>query len=216
MDIQKHTYFETPIYRIRKPEWVKKYNSLSNKYIKEAIKLNKERILKNKKLNKSLTDEGLVHHSTSLINDNTFSELKDFIGYASVQILEDQGYNLQDHTLFFHEMWVQEFAKKGYGNHSAHEHPNTHVSGFYFLKCSEKTSKPIFYDPRYGHKMLKLPLINDVDVFSGVEKLAYNIKPGDLFLFPSYLSHEFSLDYGIDPFRFIHFTLQAIRNDIKV
>ena len=45
-------------------------------------------------------------------------------------------------------MWVQEFAKKGGGHHSAHIHWNQHVSGFYFLKCSDKTSYPIFHEPK--------------------------------------------------------------------
>jgi hypothetical protein len=47
---------------------------------------------------------------------------------------------MQQYTTMFSEMWVQEFAKKGGGHHSAHVHWNQHVSGFYFLKASDKTS----------------------------------------------------------------------------
>jgi hypothetical protein len=41
----------------------------------------------------------------------------------------------------------------------------------------------------------------------------------DIF-FNSYLGHEFVVDHGIEPFRFIHFNIQAvpkqlINNDIK-
>ena len=32
--------------------------------------------------------------------------------------------------------------------------------------------------------------------------------------FNSYLTHEYVLDQGIDPFRFIHFNLQAVRTMI--
>ena len=48
----------------------------------------------------------------------------------------------------FSELWVPEFSKKGGGHHSAHIHWNQHVSGFYFLKCSDKTSYPIFHNQR--------------------------------------------------------------------
>ena len=35
-------------------------------------------------------------------------------------------------------------------------------------------------------------------------EINYNITPGDLMIFPGYLPHEFSVDYGAEPFRFIH------------
>ena len=34
-------------------------------------------------------------------------------------------------------------------------------------------------------------------------------QPGTLLLFNSWLPHQFSVDNGVDPFRFIHFNLQA-------
>ena len=53
---------------------------------------------------------------------------------------------------------------------------------------------------------------------SSIPKLrsaALNIlEPGTLIFFPAYVAHEFAVDMGIEPFRFIHFNLQAIRNDI--
>ena len=54
-------------------------------------------------------------------------------------------------TTMFSELWVQEFAKKGGGHHSAHIHWNQHVSGFYFLNISvikhhtKLKMKPIFH-----------------------------------------------------------------------
>ena len=66
-------------------------------------------------------------------------------------------------------MWVQEFAKQGGGHHSSHIHWNQHVSGFYFLKCSEKTSYPVFHDPRPGALMKKLPLKKSNEIELGTE-----------------------------------------------
>ena len=43
------------------------------------------------------------------------------------------------------------------GHHSPHVHSNNHISGFYYLKCSDKTSFPIFHDPRPGKVIIDLP-----------------------------------------------------------
>ena len=65
---------------------------------------------------------------------------------------------MQQYTTMFSELWVQEFAKKGGGHHSAHIHWNQHVSGFYFLKCSDKTSYPVFHEPKTGARCTKLKM----------------------------------------------------------
>ena len=133
-------YFSTPIYHEHKPEFVKPLNKASNKYIKEAK--NRE-----KKFIKEYGDFGRSYHSTPLLGDDNFVDLKDYIGQKSWEFLDRQGFDMSQYATIFSEMWVQEFAKKGGGHHSAHIHWNQHVSGFYFLKCSSKTSYPIFHEP---------------------------------------------------------------------
>ena len=118
------------------------------------------------------------------------------------------------------DLWVQEFSKEGGGNHNSHIHSNSHISGFYFLKCSEKTSFPIFHDSRNGKLMIQLPQKNESVITPSSEKVNFQVKPGTFIFFNSYLGHEFPVDYGIDPFRFIHFNIQAvpkqlINNEIK-
>jgi len=119
--------------------------------------------------------------------------------------------------LYWTEFWVQEFSRKGGGNHDGHIHNNNHISGFYFLKCSDKTSFPIFHDPRPAKEMMQLPLSKEAAetaVNPVQNKFFLKIKPGTMVFFPAYLEHEFSVDLGIDPFRFIHFNLQCIRKPI--
>jgi uncharacterized protein (TIGR02466 family) len=207
--------FSTPIYKFSKIEWVSKLNKISDKHIKKAKEKNIKFIkTEEKRLNKKINDFGAIHHSDSLINEKQFNEFKNLIGNLSTQVIDNMGFDLKDHTLFFTELWVQEFAKSGAGRHEGHIHWNSHISGFYFLKCSNKTSFPIFHDPRSGAMMTKLPLKDPTVLNAATDKISYIVSPGDIILFPSYLEHEFSLDYGIEPFRFIHFNLQAIRNDL--
>jgi hypothetical protein len=46
------------------------------------------------------------------------------------------------------------------------------------------------------------------------DQIHYKPVPGDLIFFPAYVPHQFTVDDGVDDFRFIHFNLQAIRNQI--
>ena len=118
---------------------------------------------------------------------------------------------MSQYTTLFSEMWVQEFAKQGGGHHSAHVHWNQHVSGFYFLKCSNKTSFPIFHEPRTGARATKLKMklgLNTIE--NGNDLIHFIPQPGTLIIFPGFLEHEYAIDFGIEPFRFIHWNIQAV------
>ncbi len=202
-------YFKTPIWVEDKPEFVKSLTKASNKYIKAAKNSTeaKEHI-------KEFGDFGRSYHSTPLTVDNDFRDFRDYIGLKSWEFLDHQGFDMQQYTTMFSEMWVQEFAKKGGGHHSAHVHWNQHVSGFYFLKCSDKTSKPIFHEPRTGARSTKLKMKSNSGLFNGTELVHFKPKPGTLIFFPGYLEHEFSVDFGIEPFRFIHWNIQAVPKEM--
>ena len=196
-------YFKTPIWIEDKPEFVKSLNKASNQYIKDAKKREKEFINKH-------GDFGRSYHSTPLTMDNNFLDFRNYIGQKSWEFLDWQGFDMQQYTTMFSELWVQEFAKNGGGHHSAHIHWNQHVSGFYFLKCSDKTSYPIFHEPRTGARATKLKMKPGNGVFHGTELVHFKPKPGTLIIFPGYLEHEYAVDFGVEPFRFIHFNIQAI------
>jgi len=206
--MQKHEYYKTLILTEEKPEFVNSLNKASNKYIKEARKKDKEII-------KQFGDFGTSHHSTPLTLDNDFMDFRNYIGQKSWEFLDYHGYDMKHYTTMFSEMWVQEFSKKGGGHHSTHLHWNQHVSGFYFLKCSEETSFPIFHDPRPAAKITKLRLKPDLKgIFYGTERIHYRPQPGTLIIFPGYLEHEYAVDHGKAPFRFIHWNIQAVPKEM--
>jgi uncharacterized protein (TIGR02466 family) len=209
----KSSFFSSCVYVEENNFWLDSLNKLSDPYINEAVENNKKLFINNK-------DFGLVHHSRALMNDSNFLEFIKFISKKSYSILDEQGYDLKDYLLTLSELWVQEFSKEGGGHHSIHTHWNGHISGFYFLKCSDNTSYPIFHDPRPGKMMIQLPEKNKDDITEASEKIIFKPKPGTFVFFNSYLGHEFEVDHGIEPFRFIHFNLQAVpkqlvHNDIK-
>jgi len=202
-----NNYFTTPIFVELKEEFLKSSIKNTDKYIKEAYKNLEEQT-------KKTNGFGLSYHSVNLFNDNNFRDLMTYINQKSIDFLDVQGFDINKYKMVFTEMWVQEFSRKGGGHHSTHIHHNNHVSGFYFLKCSENTSYPIFHDPRPAALMTKLREKNILDITPASNMINFKPKPGTLIIFPSYLPHEYVIDNGSEPFRFIHFNIQAIDKEI--
>ena len=203
-------YFKCPIWHAEEPSFVKSLNKASDKYIKQSKKnLEKDINKRNKKFgNKG--DMGNVFHSSTLIGESNFLELQNYVGATSHHLLLEMGFDLSQHQVFITEMWVQEFAKNGGGHHTLHTHWNGHISGFYFLKASEKTSRPIFEDPRPGNLMNLLPQKDTSKITYASHQINYDVKPGRMIFFPSYMPHQYVVDMGYEPFRFIHWNCQAI------
>ena len=212
--LAREDLFKCPIWFADEPKYVKKLNKASDKYIKESQKNLKESINKRNKKFGNKGDMGHVFHSTSLINDPKFKELQTYVGATSNNLLIEMGFDLTNYTVFITEMWVQEFAKQGGGHHTLHTHWNGHMSGFYFLKASEKTSMPLFEDPRPGNVMNLLPEKDKTKITYATSQINYKVQPGRLMFFPSYMPHQYMVDIGYEPFRFIHWNCQAIPNGV--
>ena len=218
-DLRTDVYFGSPVYVIDKPEWLNSANKVCDRYIKEAYDREKPKMKEREKfLGKKdfakVKDHGMSYHSGPLQNDPGLKDLQDYIGNTAWNIMDGQGFDMSQYTMFFTEFWVQEFSKNGGGHHDTHIHWDNHISGFYFLKCSEKTSFPLFHDPRPGALMTKLPLKDKSQVTFGQDIVNYRPKPGTMIFFNSYMPHQYAVDDGVEPFRFIHFNIQAIRNMI--
>jgi len=177
-----NNYFVTPIWSEMKKDFVKSLNKASDPYIKEAKK-NKEA----KAHLKAHGDFGRSFHSTQLLSDTKFMDFRNYIGQKCWEFLDHSGFDMSKYSTFFEQMWVQEFAKKGGGHHSAHVH-----------------------EPRTGARTTKLHMKPQKGVWPGTELINFKPEPGLLIFFPGYLEHEFSVDYGKAPFRFIHFNVSAV------
>jgi uncharacterized protein (TIGR02466 family) len=209
-ELAREDYFKCPIWFADEPAFVNKLNKASDKYIKQSKKILQKDINKRNKKFGNKGDMGNVFHSSTLIGDPNFLELQNYVGATSHNLLLEMGFDLTNYTVFTTEMWVQEFAKNGGGHHTLHTHWNGHISGFYFLKASEKTSRPIFEDPRPGNLMNLLPQKDINKITYSSHQINYNVKPGRIMFFPSYMPHQYVVDMGYEPFRFIHWNCQAI------
>ena len=201
--------FKCPIYLGKKPEWVKELNKASDPIIARIKKSYKDK-LKKKEINHLPNS----YHSESIWLYPAFKPLAAFILQQSFNILHWQGYQLKDRIPMLTELWVQEFPEEG-GFHDIHVHGNNHISGFYFLKCNEKTSHPVFHDPRPGKTMTDLMMREPGKLNYGSSQMHYKVKPGDFMFFNSYMPHSYVHHKGKEKFRFIHFNMQAVIDPTK-
>ena len=210
LQLNRDELFKCPVWYADEPKFVDKLNKASDAYIEKSKKEMQKNIDTRNKTFGDKGDMGHVFHSTTLLGDPNFKELTNYIGATSHNLLGEMGFDLSQYQVFTTEMWVQEFCKNGGGHHTLHTHWNGHISGFYFLKASEKTSRPIFEDPRVGNVMNLLPEKDKTKVTYASSQINYKIKPGRMIFFPSYLPHQYVVDMGYNPFRFIHWNCQAI------
>lgn len=212
--MNKIEHFSTPIYFDLKHEWVEKLIFLTDPYIEYSKNKEKENIEKRIKEDGYKNDIAMSYHSDDLESDTKFDFLHKYIAEKSKYVLDDMGYDMDSYNLIYTESWVQEFSHNGGGGHWFHTHANSHITAFLFLKSSDKTSRPMFQDPRTSHLGLKLKEKDMDKVTNASDIVNYSTTPGTLMLFPSYLSHAYSTDHGIEPFRFMHFNLRAIEKEL--
>ena len=171
--------FDTFVYQAEIPKYLdnKDFMDACNEHTDKAIADAKQIIDdRYKKLNAQIKDHGMSYHSgPELYKDERFAELALLVKNTSKNILEDQGFDLSNYTLDYTEMWIQKFAYEGGGHQDTHVHWDNHVSGFYFVECSDKTSRPIFHDPRPARMMLNLPIKNHSKLCPAMERQIFSV-----------------------------------------
>ena len=218
-ELHSFSLFDTILYKAEVPEYLKNkdFMSVCDEHTDQAISNAKKLIdERNKKFKIDVKDHGMSYHSgAEMYKDERFHDFELLIRNTARNILENQGFDLSNYSIDYTEMWIQKFAYEGGGHQDTHVHWDNHISGFYFVECSERTSKPVFHDPRAGRMMLNLPIKDHSKLCPAMERQIISVKPGTLLLFNSWLPHQFSVDNGIDPFRFIHFNLQEKKHGKK-
>ena len=209
-------YFGTPVWTNQVPEFIQPMNKLADKYLKTAKKnLLPTLKARDKIYKRKLGDFGLSNHSIAINIDPAAREFATYCGDRSYEFLDWCGFDLKNQNLLYTEMWVQEFSNKGGGYHNTHVHYNQHVTGFYFLKASERTSMPTLHDPRQGAVMTKLPEKDPNKITYANESVHYKVQPGTMVIIPGYTPHQYPVDMGIEPFRFVHWNIQCVPKTIS-
>ena len=185
--MEAFAYFASPIYREERPEWVGETLEHTQKYYDQM-------------------QPSVVKQTMHMANDPDLAYLASYFRDRAVSILRDQGYLTDEYEFYVSAMWGQEFACTG--SNLLHVHPDSQISGFYFLETPEGGSYPIFDDPRPAKKMSDLAAEQKEEINAATQQVHFNnVMPGTMMFFNSWLPHMITSNQSEFPTKFVHFIL---------
>jgi uncharacterized protein (TIGR02466 family) len=196
--LQVAHHFPCPIYLIDRPDFLETVNQVSEEALTVARKEH------------GLNEIYPMYMTGSYFGDPRMAQFTEFVGSTAWNILNDQGYAMQDKAVQFTEMWTQEHHK--HSAMDAHVHGyGSQIVGFYFLETPENCSRVVFHDPRAGKVQIDLPE-QDMNVATAASKMInFTPKPGMMIFANSWLMHSFTRHAADTPIKFVHFNLVAIQ-----
>ena len=116
-----------------------------------------------------------------------FDDLKKLLDLHVHQFSRELDFNLEGRDLKLEDVWINILAEGG--NHSAHLHPNSVISGTIYISMPAETSAIKFEDPR--HSMMMAAPSRLVNAKEYLKPFIYiNPLVGEILLWESWLRHE--------------------------
>jgi uncharacterized protein (TIGR02466 family) len=138
--------------------------------------------------------------------DARVTDFANFVGATAWNILQEQGYAMEDKVVQFTEMWTQEHHK--HSSMEQHVHGfGVQIVGFYFLEVPEDSSRVVFHDPRAGKVQNDLPEQEMSNATPASRMVNFEAKEGRLIFSNSWLPHSFTRHASDKPVKFVHFNL---------
>lgn len=196
--LQVAYHFPCPIYIIERPDFLNVVNEVSE----EALEVAKKE--------RQLDEIYPVHMTGSYFGDSRITKFTEFIGATAWNILNEQGYAMQDKAVSFTEMWTQEHHK--HSAMDAHVHGfGSQIVGFYFLETPEDSSRVVFHDPRSAKVQIDLPEQDMTMATPASKMINFEPKPGMMIFTNSWLAHSFTRHASNKHIKFVHFNLTVIQ-----
>jgi len=195
--LQVAYHFPCPIYLIERPDFL------------EAVSVVSEEALEVQRKKSDLNEIYPMHMTQNYFADLRMANFSEFVGSTAWNILNEQGYAMQDKAVQFTEMWTQEHHK--HSAMDAHVHGfGSQIVGFYFLETPEDCSNVVFHDPRAAKVQIDLPE-QDVNMATPASKaIHFTPKSGMMIFANSWLAHSFTRHAADKPIKFVHFNLTVI------
>jgi uncharacterized protein (TIGR02466 family) len=130
-------------------------------------------------------------HSTSNLHQrDSFADLVSIIDRNVLKVATFLNWDLQKISTNITACWAMVNGK--YASNAIHDHPNSILSGVYYLQTPENCGVLSFTDPRSASRMLNPPL-TEFNVWT-LPKISYQPEVGMMLLFPSWLMHGVELN----------------------
>ena len=156
------------------------------------------RVLTNKELSfidKTKSDcnknEGnITSNDNYILNHKTFKNLKNDLDLRVQDYFQKVISPTNANTPYITQSWLNYTEKNQF--HHKHSHPNSLVSGVFYINCHEEHDKIKFFNDTYNTIKLE---IKDWNIWNS-ESWWFSVKTGDVILFPSSLTHMVETKQG--------------------
>ena len=190
--IEAFWHFPTLIYSVKAPQFL----PAAKKVVTEAIAEKKKEITK-------LNEIYPLIMTKNLNSDARMFDLAKFIAQSAWDILDSQGYAMQNLSTYFTEFWCQEHHKHSAMEQHVHGY-GSQLVGFYFIDVPENSSRVVFHDPKAGKVQLNLPEKDMSQATPASNMINFVPEAGTVMFANAWLAHSFTRHAASKPMRFIH------------
>ena len=176
MPSSRKDWFPTPIWHFVLDD----YQQLNDTLLQE-INAEQQRDLTGEKWSNILG----WHSVSNLHQLASFAEFNNIIGTNVIEVANCLHWDLQKFSLELKSCWAIVNGKLA--SNTVHNHPNSILSGVYYLQAPENSGVISFSDPRSAAQML-VPPMTEYSPWT-LPKISYQPQAGMMLLFPSWLLH---------------------------
>jgi hypothetical protein len=195
--LQVAVHFPSPVFVIDRPDFLEAVQEISEEYLAAS---------------RASSQHNEIYPATMSApyhNDPRIRAFGEYVAATGWNILDSQGYAMQNFHTFFESMWTQEHHK--HSGMEQHVHGGgSQIVGFYFLEVPEGSSRVVFHDPRPGKVITGLPEKDISQATPASQMVNFEAKPGRMIFSNAWLPHSFTRHAGDKPLKFVHFNLSAM------
>jgi len=160
-----------------------------SKLDRELTPLELKFVDKNKK-NSHKNDGNITSNNNYILNEKLFTNLKKELDLRIQDYFDKVIFPANNITPYITQSWLNYTETNQY--HHKHQHPNSLVSGVFYINCDNKFDKIKFFNDKY---LTIKPEIKDWNIWNS-ETWWFPVKTGDVILFPSSLTHMVETKQG--------------------
>jgi len=135
------------------------------------------------KLDSHKNEGNTTSNDNYILNDKAFKDLKKYLDLIVKDYFDKIICPANNIKPYITQSWLNYTETNQY--HHKHEHPNSLISGVFYINCHEEHDKIKFFNNTY--KTIR-PEVKDWNIWNS-ESWWFSVKTGDIILFPSSLTH---------------------------
>ena len=135
-------------------------------------------------------DGNITSKNNYILNEKPFTNIKKELDLRVKDYFDKVISPANNITPYITQSWLNYTETNQY--HHKHAHPNSLVSGVFYINCHEEHDKIKFFNDNY--KTIKLE-VKDWNMWNS-ESWWFSVKTGDIILFPSSLTHMVETKQG--------------------